>query len=145
MKLIFRDKIFLENYDIVINKIIDFFSPGLFILLFGDLGAGKTTFTKLIAKKMNVKDNVSSPTFNLLNRYKINDYFWLNHFDFFRMKKNENINFFEDFLFEDCINIIEWPDVIKDFWNNRKNKLFIYFDFPLDEKKNDYRILTIYR
>lgn len=141
-EIIFKGEVSLDNYNFLFEKIISFFSPNSFFLLSGCLGAGKTTFVKLLAKKIGIEENVCSPTFNILNRYKINNYLWLNHFDFFRLRKNEDVSFFEDFL-QDSINIIEWPYIVNNFWSERKKKIFIFFD--IQEKDDKIRIITVHK
>ena len=82
------------------------------ICLRGDLGAGKTHLTQFIGEGMGIDDYITSPTFALLNIYdgKIN----LNHFDTYRLEGEEDFQRlgFEDYLFSNDVNIIEWPDTI---------------------------------
>ena len=82
------------------------------ILLNGDLGAGKTTFTKYLAKALKVKDEVTSPSFTILKQY--NGKFKINHFDLYRIEdigELEELGFTE-FLDNkpDTILIIEWGE-----------------------------------
>lgn len=88
------------------------------ILLNGDLGAGKTTFTKFLAKALGVKDDVTSPTFTILKSYQ-GKKFQLNHFDMYRLNGGlEATGFgFEDYLYDmddNAIIVIEWSDMVKD-------------------------------
>ena len=80
------------------------------ILLTGDLGAGKTTFTKGIAKGLNIKDEVNSPTFNILKCY-FNKPLNLYHIDAYRLegvnKENKNIGL-EEVIEGDGVCVIEW-------------------------------------
>ena len=93
--------------------------PGCFIFLYGEIGVGKTTFIRYLInqfQKLNKLEitEVTSPTFNLLNEYQIND-FKINHYDLFRLKSTEEIKNLD--LFEDNKNIItlvEWPQIIKE-------------------------------
>lgn len=80
--------------------------PNTFLLLQGNLGAGKTTFTQVIARKLGIKQVVNSPTFTLCQQYKIKDDYHLNHFDFFRLSLSDNISIFLD-LSANNLNIIE--------------------------------------
>jgi len=88
---------------------------GKVIALIGDLGTGKTTFTKGFARGMGIKDTVASPTFKLVSEYMGNS-FSLYHIDCYRLKNEEdflNIDG-ERFLFpQDGITIIEWADRIQ--------------------------------
>ena len=85
------------------------------ILLTGDLGAGKTTFTKGIAKGLNIKDEVNSPTFNILKCY-FNKPLNLYHIDAYRLegvnKENKNIGL-EEVIEGDGVCVIEWPMYIQ--------------------------------
>jgi len=99
--------------------LIFFLKPNVFLLLEGELGVGKTKLTQFIGKNLKIKEKITSPTFSILQRYKIRENFYLNHFDFFRIKTWENINFFSDLTF-DNINIIEWPENNEKFWKNEE-------------------------
>ena len=80
--------------------------PNTFLLLQGELGAGKTTLTQLIAKNLGIKEKINSPTFNILQRYQIKDNYYLNHFDFFRLSISDKLDFFQE-LTTGNLNIIE--------------------------------------
>ena len=86
---------------------------GAVITLTGELGSGKTTFTKLLSKHLGIQDQVSSPTFTYLHIYDDR----IAHFDLYRLKHaNEFFSMgFEEYLDSDFITIIEWPDLIKKF------------------------------
>lgn len=93
-------------------KLAETLKTGDIITLDGDLGAGKTVFTKGICKYFNVKDSVTSPTYTIVNEYygDIKIY----HFDIYRLSEEEelyNIGFF-DYLEDDAISIVEWSENI---------------------------------
>ena len=77
--------------------------PGDIVFLYGEIGVGKTTFIKYLINKFQKESKlgiteVTSPTFNLLNEYKIND-IKINHYDLFRLKspnEAENLNIFDN-------------------------------------------------
>ncbi|HBM79938.1 MAG TPA: tRNA (adenosine(37)-N6)-threonylcarbamoyltransferase complex ATPase subunit type 1 TsaE [Clostridiaceae bacterium] len=85
---------------------------GYIICLIGDLGVGKTQFTKGIAKGLGVKDYVTSPTFTIINEYigRLPIY----HFDVYRIKSIEEMYDigYEEFFYGDGVTIIEWADMI---------------------------------
>lgn len=86
--------------------------PGDVVLLHGDLGAGKTTLTKGIARALGVADTVSSPSFALVNEYALPG-FRLFHLDLYRLNDPaglESIGFPELTSAEDAIAIVEWPE-----------------------------------
>src|SRR6266480_5530914 len=92
------------------QKLAEFLTPWLtpntFLLLEGELGVGKTTLTQLIAKNLGIKEKITSPTFNICQRYQIKDNYYLNHFDFFRLNVSDNLEVFRE-LAIDNLNIIE--------------------------------------
>ncbi|AVN61160.1 tRNA (adenosine(37)-N6)-threonylcarbamoyltransferase complex ATPase subunit type 1 TsaE [Mesoplasma florum] len=92
----------------------------VYLLLTGDLGAGKTTLTKQLIKSLGVEENVTSPTFNILNQYETTNNSIINHMDAYRLDKESSIEMFLE-EFDNNINIIEW-------WTN------LNYDF--DEFKN---------
>lgn len=83
------------------------------VLLSGDLGAGKTTFTQFVFKELGVKEIVNSPTFAVLKTYNGNGV-TLNHFDTYRITTEEAIECGFDEILNDknCITFIEWADMI---------------------------------
>ena len=116
--------------------------PGCFIFLYGEIGVGKTTFIRYLInqfQKLNKLEitEVTSPTFNLLNEYQIND-FKINHYDLFRLKSFEEIKDLD--LFEDNKNIItlvEWPQIIKE---KPKNLIELVFEYGKDHKTRSVQI-----
>ncbi|MFT5169483.1 MAG: tRNA threonylcarbamoyladenosine biosynthesis protein TsaE [Lysobacterales bacterium] len=95
----------------VASQLAKHLSPGDIICLYGDLGAGKTTFVKGVAKQFRIKEcNVNSPTYVILNIYpgKTEVY----HFDFYRLENLDQIHTtgFEEFLYGDGISFVEWPE-----------------------------------
>ena len=85
--------------------------PGLIIFLTGDLGAGKTTLTRGILRKMGYNGIVKSPTYNLVEIYKFSKLYFY-HFDFYRFNDPnewEEAGFREHFN-ADSICIVEWPE-----------------------------------
>jgi len=84
--------------------------PGIVIGLTGDLGSGKTTFTKYLAKNIGVKDNLNSPTFTILKIYS-GDYN-LYHMDVYRLEKIGYDYELEEFIYGTGISVIEWYEYI---------------------------------
>lgn len=80
--------------------------PNFYLILQGELGVGKTTLTQMIAKNLGIKEKINSPTFNVLQQYRIKEGYYLNHFDFFRLNTNDNLEVFQELAF-DNLNIIE--------------------------------------
>ncbi len=88
--------------------------PGSVIALVGDLGAGKTAFTKGIAEFFEIEGDVSSPTFTIVNEY--NGTLDLYHFDAYRLENvtADNCDWMDDYLFGEGICIIEWAHNIEE-------------------------------
>ena len=106
-----------ENLGIEFSKKI---SQGAIITLNGDLGSGKTTFVKGVLKGLNYIDEVTSPTYTLINEYNAD--YKIIHIDCFREKNIDrwlNIGLIDYFTKENIL-FIEWPDNIKDILYYRK-------------------------
>ncbi len=89
------------------------FQPGDLLFLSGDLGAGKTTLVKGIAKGMGIKSDITSPTFQLLKTY--HGKLQLNHLDLYRLGEEPEIEILElEELATEGVTVIEWGDFIKD-------------------------------
>lgn len=83
------------------------------VLFYGEMGTGKTTLISAIIKEMGGTDIASSPTFSIVNEYKVsNDTVY--HFDLYRIKnQHEALDMgIEDYLYSDSWNFIEWPEKI---------------------------------
>ena len=81
------------------------------ILLDGDLGAGKTTFTQSLAKALGIEEVVNSPTFSIVNEYEFNKGV-LYHFDLYRIEEAEELFDigFEEYFSKEGIIVIEWAE-----------------------------------
>ena len=106
----------VEETQALAGKLARNINPGTTISLIGDLGAGKTTFTKGFARELGIKDHVTSPTFKLISEYQGKKY-KLNHIDAYRMNGPEdflNIGGEEYLTSKNSITIIEWGDLLND-------------------------------
>lgn len=85
------------------------------LLFYGEMGVGKTTLIKEIVKQLGSKDNVSSPTFSLMNEYHTVSGEKVYHFDFYRINnENEALDMgAEEYFYSDCWCLIEWPEKLK--------------------------------
>ena len=83
---------------------------------YGKMGAGKTTFVKAICEELGVEDVITSPTFAIINEYTTGEGDSLFHFDFYRIKKLEEVYDmgYEDYFYSGALCIIEWPELIED-------------------------------
>ena len=88
--------------------------PNMVICLYGDLGSGKTVFTKGFAKAMEIDEDITSPTFNIIKEYESGE-LPLFHMDVYRLDGNvENLGL-EEYYKRKGITIIEWSDTIRDY------------------------------
>ena len=83
---------------------------------YGKMGAGKTTFIKAICEELGVDDVVTSPTFAIVNEYTADDGTPIYHFDFYRIKKLEEVYDmgYEDYFYSGALCFIEWPELIEE-------------------------------
>jgi len=108
-----------------IKKILKLIPYQRIFLLHGELGAGKTTLTKKIAKKLKIKETLTSPTFVLWQKYefrlKKRKYF-LNHLDLYRIKIDDilKIDLKKEIKKEDNIFFIEWGEKLKSYLKKKK-------------------------
>ena len=99
------------------ENLTSYFDGGEHIFLYGDMGVGKTTFVKYFINKIQINDKlaiseVTSPTFNLLNEYKTNN-FVIKHYDLFRIKNISEIHDLDNFeKNKNIITLVEWPQII---------------------------------
>ncbi|MBD1159121.1 tRNA (adenosine(37)-N6)-threonylcarbamoyltransferase complex ATPase subunit type 1 TsaE [Pelagibacterales bacterium SAG-MED19] len=115
---------------------------GSIVFLYGEMGVGKTTFIKYLINNLQKENKlkqteVTSPTFNLLNEYQINQ-IKINHYDLFRLKTDEelkNLGIFEDSL--NAITLVEWPQLIKE---KPKNLIELIFKYEDDHKKRSVQV-----
>ena len=124
------------------NKILKKLKLGDIIFLYGEIGVGKTTFIKYLINGFQKENKlklteVTSPTFNLLNEYQINQ-IKINHYDLFRLKTDEelkNLGLFEDSL--NTITLVEWPQLIKE---KPRNLIELIFKYEDDHKKRSVQV-----
>ncbi len=82
---------------------------------YGDMGAGKTTFIKAVCEELGVQEPVTSPTFAIINEYRDKKGKSVYHFDFYRIKKLEEVFDFgyEDYFYSGNLCFIEWPELVE--------------------------------
>ena len=133
----------LSQIDSLSKKILSFLSKSDCIFLFGELGSGKTTFVRSLIHQLQEKNKikkteVTSPTYNLLNEYEIQN-LKIMHYDLYRLKNDKEINqlgiFQED---EKVISIIEWPEKIAKRIKDRLEITFYYHD-EVESRKIDIK------
>ena len=112
--------------------------PGDLILLDGDLGAGKTTFTKGLAKRLGIPNNVKSPTFTLIREYR-QGRLPLYHMDVYRLEDGGAEDLGLDEYFDgDGVSVVEWSQFIADLLPTTYLRIAISRDTDAD----DQRVIT---
>ena len=96
-------------------KLASSLEPGDIVALIGDLGTGKTTLTKYIAKGLGVTENSDSPTFNIVKEHK-SGIIPLFHFDVYRLSSGDELLDIgaDEYFYSDGVCIIEWADIVAD-------------------------------
>ncbi len=105
----------LKELNHIAKKLINQFPGQRIFAFYGKMGAGKTTFIQSICHILGTSDNVTSPTFALINEYKTDSQNSVFHFDFYRIKNIEEAFDlgYEDYLYSGNYCLIEWPEMIE--------------------------------
>ena len=133
----------LEQLNTLSKKVADCIDEKDCIFLIGEIGVGKTTFTRYFINYLQEKEGVKvtevlSPTFNLLYEYDLKEY-KIMHYDLYRVKQEKELNNLG--LFQDegnTIKIIEWPNVIQ---TSLSDKLEIYLNYAKNENERDIKFV----
>lgn len=129
----------IDDLPAVTKQIFDFAGDKKIWLFFGDMGAGKTTLIKNICQQLGTIDVVSSPSFSLVNEYRIQNGDKIFHFDFYRIKSEEeamDIGVDEYFQSNDFC-LIEWPEKIPSLIPDE------YLSVNISVNSNNKRIITL--
>ena len=121
----------------------NYLKGGEIIFLYGEMGVGKTTFVKYLINQLLIKKNlqtteVTSPTFNLLNEYEV-DNLIIKHYDLFRLKNESEIKNLD--LFDqnkNTITLIEWPELIEK--ENVKKTIDLVFNYENELNNRSVKI-----
>ena len=136
-----------KNTESISKKFSKFIKKGDIIFFYGEIGVGKTTFIKHLINNLQNKSKlklteVPSPTFNIVNEYKIGEIV-VNHYDLFKIKHSKelcNIGIFEDNL--ETITLVEWPEIISE---KPKKIIELYFTYENDFQKRSLEIISEYK
>ena len=122
-------------YEMAVNA-----EPGQVYALIGDLGVGKTVFTKGFAEGLGIEEPVSSPTFTILQIYE-EGRLPLYHFDVYRIEEPEEMEEvgFDDYIYGEGVCLIEWANRIEDILP--EETIYVVIEKDL-EKGMDYRKIT---
>ena len=136
-----------KNTVSISKKFSNFIKKGDIVFFYGEIGVGKTTFIKNLINNLQSKNElktteVPSPTFNIVNEYKINEIV-INHYDLFKIKEPKelyNIGIFEDN--SEMVTLVEWPEIIS---NKPKEIIELYFSYEDDFKHRYLEIFSEHR
>ncbi|MFN0188378.1 MAG: tRNA (adenosine(37)-N6)-threonylcarbamoyltransferase complex ATPase subunit type 1 TsaE [Bacteroidia bacterium] len=130
----------LKDLDSIAKELLEFIGDHRVLCFYGELGAGKTTFIKAICRQLGVNDAVQSPTFSIVNEYKASGGEPIYHFDFYRLKTEEEAYDlgYEQYLFSNYFCFIEWPEKVEDLLNLKKVDLYLSFADAKRQIKCEY-------
>ena len=122
-------------------KLASSLEPGDIVALIGDLGTGKTTLTKYIAKGLGVTENIDSPTFNIVKEHK-SGIIPLFHFDVYRLSSGDELLDIgaDEYFYSDGVCIIEWADIVADVVPEKAKVILIEYG----EKQGERIYIDVY-
>ena len=117
----------LDNICEAAKAYLDGMGTGKVFAFYGKMGAGKTTFIKAICEELGVTDVITSPTFALVNEYTAADGSPIYHFDFYRIKKLDEVYDmgYEDYFYGGSLCFLEWPELIEEILPEDATKVTI--------------------
>ena len=123
MEVIFK----LDEIKAAAQQVLTFIAGRTVLAIHGDMGAGKTTFTHAFCEAIGVRDNISSPTFSIINQYKTPDGKLIYHMDLYRLKNAEEAisSGVEDCLFSGNACLVEWPEIAPSIFPDDTVHLYI--------------------
>ena len=122
----------------VAKELLQSFPDTKKLAFYGQMGAGKTAFTKAVCEVLKVHDVVRSPTFSIVNEYISEQNGKVFHFDFYRLKDEQEAFDMgcEDYFFSDAYCLVEWPEKVESLMPSSFKKLQI-------QVENGERIIKI--
>ena len=120
------------------QKFIDAMGDNRIFAFYGKMGAGKTTFIKAVCEALGVTDVINSPTFAIVNEYVDGEGELIYHFDFYRIKKEQEVLDigYEDYVYSGNLCLMEWPELVVDLLPEETVKVAIV------EESDGGRLLT---
>jgi len=129
----------IENLPETAGEILNFCGKEKILLFKGQMGVGKTTLIKEICRNLEVEDQVSSPTYSIVNEYVSKKGEQIFHFDFYRIKKAEEAMDigYEDYFYSGNYCLVEWPERVEDLIPEK------YVKVELEIIHNDIRLIHL--
>ena len=142
-KLIREDSVSLDNISEYTASVSKIFKNKDIIIMKGNLGYGKTTLTRHIARNFDSENIVSSPSFTIINEYDIvfdGEESVLRHIDLYRLESYDDLYSvgLDSSIYEDGISIIEWGDKFIDFFNTP------YYILEIESVDDDKRLFRLF-
>jgi tRNA threonylcarbamoyladenosine biosynthesis protein TsaE len=105
----------ISALQVTAKQLLAHFPEERIFAFYGAMGSGKTTFIKALCRELGSQDNITSPTFALINEYSTDEGAVIYHFDFYRIKKLEEAFDlgYEDYIYSGNYCFIEWPEMIQ--------------------------------
>ncbi len=124
-----------EDLVVAAAKILQDMAPERVFAFYGEMGSGKTTFIKAFCRVLGSNDVVTSPTFTLVNEYNDENRNSLYHFDFYRIKRIEEVfdMGFEEYVDSGNYCFLEWPERISELLP--ESYVYISIEVSEDEKR----------
>lgn len=128
----------INDLQAVANELIAAFPNQRIFAFYGKMGAGKTTFIQSVCKALGSPDNVTSPTFALINEYNTPELGSIFHFDFYRIKELEEAYDlgYEDYIYSGSYCLIEWPEMIAPLLPEKR------LEVKIEVLNDDARLIT---
>ena len=104
----------LADMETFAQQLAGHLEAGDVLLLDGDLGAGKTTFSQFLGRALGVTRTINSPTFNIIKSYKGSELYF-HHMDCYRLEDSEEDLGFDEYFNDDAVTVIEWSQFIADY------------------------------
>jgi tRNA threonylcarbamoyladenosine biosynthesis protein TsaE len=123
------DQVTLEKMDEIVDYLLPNLTLGNIVFLEGPLGAGKTTLVQMIAKKLNIKANIVSPTFTIAKPYNFQQGEFI-HIDAYRLSKNEDDQQWIEMCDASTLCLIEWPSHLRSSKNLNAISIVIKITSP---------------
>ena len=114
MNIIIRD---IDSIGEAARQFVEDMGDSTVYAFYGKMGAGKTTFIKAVCEQLGVRDVINSPTFAIVNEYMDGKGNPIYHFDFYRIKRQEEVLDigYEDYVYSGNVCFMEWPELIEDY------------------------------
>lgn len=107
----------IEALPVIAQEVLPLLAAYPVVALYGAMGVGKTTFIKALCNELGVSDTVNSPSFAIINEYRLKNGRPVFHFDFYRLKNEEELLDlgYEDYFYSGEVCLLEWPEKIEQY------------------------------